>query len=85
MEASHSEWSVYVVSGYLWGAGTIRGTGSPLPAIYPTNWTRKLVKMRANGMIEFPLFACIRSIELSNTRIPFNVFEKTGGLSIDTR
>ena len=57
MEASHSEWSVYVVSGYLWGAGTIRGAGfTAIPAIYPTNWTRKLAKMRANGVIEFPLF-----------------------------
>lgn len=42
-----------------------RSEGVVTAAIYPTNWTRKLVKMRANGMIEFPLFVRARSIELS--------------------
>lgn len=83
MDASHSEWSVYVVSGYLWGAGTIQGAGSTaIPAIYPTNWTRKLAKMRANGVIEFPLFVRARSIELSNIRVQSNVFETIDGCFI---
>lgn len=63
---THSGRSVYVVSGYLWGAGTIQGVVTAARPIYRTNWTRKLVKMRANGMIEFPLFVTrARSIELS--------------------
>lgn len=45
-------------------------------AIYRTNWTRKLVKMRANGMIEFPLFVRARSIELWNAKPSDLTFSK---------